>query len=94
MYDHWFRFDLSYSDKDLQDLFHDLFSIYSMNLVSPNILSVERGFQICGDAALRPKIYLFSNNQRKNPLKKKKLIFRLYGMEKKKVKKKNKNFIS
>ena len=58
IYDHWFRFDLSYSDKDLQDLFHDLFSIYSMNSVSPNILSVERGFQVIGDAALRPKIYL------------------------------------
>jgi len=62
MYDHWFRFDLSYSDKDLQDLFHDLFSIYSMNLVSPNILSVERGFHVSDDAFLRPKIYLTPPN--------------------------------
>tara|TARA_B100001250_G_scaffold209509_1_gene179821 strand:- start:346 stop:987 length:642 start_codon:yes stop_codon:yes gene_type:complete len=33
-----------------------------MNLVSPNILSVERGFKVSGDVALRPKIYLTPPN--------------------------------
>ena len=58
MYDHWFRFDLSYSDEQLRSLFHDIFSIHSMHLVAPNILSVNRGFEIHGDASIRPNIYL------------------------------------
>jgi hypothetical protein len=57
-YDHWFRFDLSYSNNELKDLFNDIFSIYSMELYMPNILSTSNPFAMLEESFFPPNIYL------------------------------------
>lgn len=57
-YDHWFRFDLSYSNDELKDLFNDIFSIYSVESYFPNILSSANPFAMIEESFFPPNIYL------------------------------------
>ena len=58
MYDHWFRFDLSFSNEVLADLFNDIFSIYNFEHEIPNILSTANPYSMLEQSFVLPNIYL------------------------------------